>query len=273
MKITFPIDLFPQPIDGSLEEEFHFYLQQIERPYRDWLIEYLAPIQQDFFIAPATAPDHIVAHHAERGGLLLHTVEVLRIAHTLIEANDEKKERLLYHIWQRYNETVWQLRRAYRHGERIEKRLRAFEEEDTFFLTSIDDFLRRLSTETVERSIVYTAIILHDSAKVFEYDYPQASATREQYYFESTRNHRFSSIALHPIGGDFGHVTLGMMHIYHHLFTQQTFQDLSFNYKVLRIIMTHHGKVEWGAPRVPATLNERLVQLADFISGKWGVSY
>lgn len=273
MKITFPIDLFPKPINGSIEEEFNFYIQQIEAPYRDWLIEYLAPIQQDFFIAPATTPDHIVAHHAERGGLLLHTVEVLRIAHTLIHASHKEKEQLLYDVWQRYNETVWQLRRALRHGRRVKKRLQAFEEEDNFFLTSIDDFLQRLSKETIEPSIVYTAIVLHDSAKVIEYDYPEASTNREHYYFQTERDHAYSSIKLHPLAGGFGHVTLGMMHIYHHLFTQRVFQDFTFNYKVLRIVMTHHGKTEWGAPRVPNTLNERLVQLADFISGKWGVSY
>lgn len=255
--ITFPHDLFPRPIEGSLEQELFFYLQQLRAPYAQWARRYYKPIRDVFIESYATDHSHVVSHHATRGGLLQHTVETMRIAWCLFSLSEKERTALLHRLFQRYYETIWSLRL---HSEK--HLLAKFEEHDRFF----EETVTRMTTlhfSSIDKDVVLLTLFLHDSAKVIEH--PPHSTLAHYFPWSFQEELPQHTLAL-------GHVSLGLAHIYYSLRQDPSIRDGTFVSSLLSAIAAHHGKKEWGAPITPSFPEAYVVHFADYISGKWGIT-
>lgn len=103
------------------------------------------------------------------------------------------------------------------------------------------------SYSDIDLDLVISGAILHDIGKIYEYD-EDGNVSGE--------------------GKLFDHINIGTRMIFEEYYHGQD-QPYSFSerdlYNIAHIILSHHGKLEWGSSRTPATKEALIVHWADYI--------
>jgi len=169
------------------------YLFDIEHSLKDKFVKKLlseflkdADLLNKFKAAPAA----LQYHHAYSGGLLEHSINVVKICETLYDLHPQK----------------------------------------------------------LNKDLMMVGALLHDIGKIME--------------FKTTTN-----IKITEEGMLLGHITLGVAIISKKIDQIPNFPDL-IKYKLLHIILSHHGKKEYGSPLVPAFPEAIAVYYADEADSK-----
>jgi 3'-5' exoribonuclease len=104
----------------------------------------------------------------------------------------------------------------------------------------------RLATSETDRDMLITGAILHDIGKIHDYDWSGVT-------FLMTDNGRL-----------LGHISQGLLIVneYARNCRNLSSQRLSF---LQHLILSHHGKLEWGSPVEPCTLEAVLLHEADML--------
>lgn len=97
-------------------------------------------------------------------------------------------------------------------------------------------------------NLVYAGIILHDLGKVIELSGPKGT--------EYTKK-----------GNLLGHITIGSNEIYN-IATELGYQDSDEVISLIHIVLSHHGKMEYGSPKEPMIPEAMLVHLLDYCDSK-----
>lgn len=99
----------------------------------------------------------------------------------------------------------------------------------------------------IDLDLVLAGAILHDIGKIYEYD-EQGNISGE--------------------GKLFDHINIGTRILFEEYYHGQdnvySFSERDI-YNLSHIILSHHGKLEWGSPRTPATQEAMIVHYADYI--------
>jgi len=157
--------------------------------YRALLDEVFSDVE--FVSRFKTAPGAKAIHHAYRGGLLEHTVSLLRL------------------------------------------------------VTSISQIYGDLDTD-----LLIASCILHDIGKMQEYN--------EELAIERTTKGRL-----------LGHIVLGLLSLQRYIERLDEFPPAKWQ-KLLHILISHHGRLEWGSPQVPMTLEAIALHYIDNLDAKLG---
>lgn len=103
------------------------------------------------------------------------------------------------------------------------------------------------SYSDIDMDLVLAGSILHDIGKIYEYD-EKGNVSGE--------------------GKLFDHINIGTRMLFEEYYHGQDYV-YSFSerdiYNLSHIILSHHGKLEWGSPRTPATKEAMIVHYADYI--------
>lgn len=110
----------------------------------------------------------------------------------------------------------------------------------------VADLCLRLATPGTDKDILLTGAVLHDVAKIFDYDWSGCVMT------------------MTDTGQLLGHITQGMMLIKSHAPYCPDISTEKLNH-LLHLIASHHGKLEWGSPVEPCTLEAVLLHNADVL--------
>lgn len=104
----------------------------------------------------------------------------------------------------------------------------------------------RLATSKTDRDMLVTGAILHDVGKIYDYDWSGVT-------FLMTDNGRL-----------LGHISQGLLMVnnYARNCLGLSLQRLSL---LQHLILSHHGKLEWGSPVEPCTLEAVLLHEADML--------
>ncbi len=146
---------------------------------------------EEFVSRFKTAPGAKAIHHAYRGGLLEHTVSLLRLA------------------------------------------------------TGISELYGDLDTD-----LLITSCILHDIGKMQEYN--------EELAIERTTEGRL-----------LGHIVLGLLSLQRYVERLDQFPPVKWR-KLVHVLISHHGSLEWGSPQVPMTLEAIALHYMDNLDAKLG---
>lgn len=101
---------------------------------------------------------------------------------------------------------------------------------------------------SVNRDLLVTAGILHDIGKVYEYQF-------------------IKSIDFSTEGRMLGHIVIGYELTARMIQKISGFPDI-LRCKVLHMILSHHGELEWGAPKLPVFLEALILHFADNLDSK-----
>lgn len=110
----------------------------------------------------------------------------------------------------------------------------------------------------MDKDVLFGAIILHDMDKIREYDNPD--------------NPQWSKL-----GNLYGHIFMSGAETYYEskiLYEQNPEWDFSKVKYLIHAILAHHGKLEWGSPVTPQTMEAEIIHQIDMMdsrinSSKW----
>ncbi len=100
----------------------------------------------------------------------------------------------------------------------------------------------------IDRDLLLTGVILHDAAKIKEYQY--------EYAIDYTDEGRL-----------LGHITMGIQMIEDKIRTIPGFPN-ELRISLEHLILSHHGTAEWGSPKQPMTLEAVVLHYVDNIEAK-----
>ncbi|OIQ59725.1 3'-5' exoribonuclease YhaM [Moorella thermoacetica] len=102
--------------------------------------------------------------------------------------------------------------------------------------------------DKADPELLYTGVLLHDIGKIDEYLY--------DYKIDVSETGRF-----------LGHIVIGLQEVEKKIASIEGFPD-ELRQKILHMIASHHGKYEWGSPRVPSFLEACLLHHLDLLDSE-----
>lgn len=265
-----PFSLLPST-DESLEAlatELLFHISKIEQPYQTFAHQTLNQFWDDFVLAPAAKG----YHHNYLGGLLKHTVGLLRFTHyitnhakgpvaailTLIQLVEKAYKKEIYDSYnapEKINRPVWK---------------------DTIdHLYKMLDGLQALGSDAINLNHLITAILYHDLGKLLEYDYAGKSYHAFSFLYPHADSTELKSrlqggIGMDPIGLLVGHIPYGVLLLQKMLEQTQVNLTLTDIHRINHLILCHHGLPEWGScVRQPETAEGFLIHIVDYLDSRY----
>lgn len=249
---------------------FFYYISLLDEAHQQATFTLLDEVWTDF----ATRYGAKGHHHNYRGGLLQHTVEVLRIATTIFAQSDDpltlaKHFNVLVRLFQSLG---WQEMLTSVAKEQPRLPFNSYSEASEHLLSICQQTLAAHLHDQGSINTLVFGIIFHDIGKIIEYStVGDNSGEKYKLWFGAdfeVPHYRAGAIDMDVIGKRFGHIQLGVMYLSRAMYQQATLLPLNAWLDAIAIIQSHHGKAEWGSPQQPRTTIELMVHLADFIDSR-----
>lgn len=265
-----PFSLLPYTRDDfpSLIVELFSYIKRLDQPYRTLAEQTLKHFWHDFRLAPA-AKSH---HHNYLGGLLKHTVGLMRFAHyisTFDKGHIEAVMTLIQVVEKAYKKELYQSYKSDNSSSRFIWR-------DTIdHLYAMTNGAMQYKNQLPNYHILITAILFHDLGKILEYDHAGRSDAALSFLYPtadltSIKNRKQAGISINDLGGLMGHIPYGVLLLTRLLESYQIELDIQAIHELSHCILCHHGLPEWGsAVRRPQTLEGYLVHIVDYLDSRY----
>lgn len=266
-----PFSLLPYTDEDypSLTAELYSYLEQLDEPYATLAKETLALFWEDFSIAPA-AKGH---HHNYLGGLLKHTVGLMRIARYIM--NEEKGHieaiiTLIQLVEKSYKKDLYL---AYKNNQPINYSSTWNQTIDHLYTMTKGAMV--FAEQKPDYNLLITSILFHDIGKILEYDHAGLSHRAFGVLFptantESLNERKQAGISMDPLGVMVGHIPYGFLLFSKLLETFDLSLDIDAIHQISHCILCHHGLPEWGsAVKQPQTLEGYLIHIVDYLDSRY----
>ncbi|MCA1029576.1 HD domain-containing protein [Bacillus timonensis] len=259
--------------EQSLEDftvELHHYLSELEEPFRSIGFAGMKRFWQEFRVRPA-AMGH---HHAYLGGLLKHTVGLMRLARFILKQDENHFKvvlRLINQVEKVYKQELWNDLQSDNPGGSPRNLVW---KDSVDHLYSMFYGMAKHRDEKPNVSLLMCAILYHDIGKLMEYHhagkgteefrflYPTADANSLQY-------RKPTGITMDELGVLVGHIPYGVMIVGKIIETENINMTLEDIHRLQHAILCHHGKLEWGANIAPKTIEGYLIHIVDYLDSRY----
>lgn len=247
--------------------ELFTYLDELAPSYR----ELAFTLMKRFWPMFSTSPAAKGYHHNYLGGLLKHTVGLMRFTRYLVKQEENPFQaamKLIQIVEKAHKKDVW----------------KNFTTEDTkeqLVWKDTIDHLYQMLTGMMESGdvepnydVLLTSILLHDIGKILEYDfagksydafeflYPQAPST-------SLQERKQKGIEMDDLGVMVGHIPYGALILTKMLEETKSKLSLEDIHLMTHCILCHHGLPEWGASVKPQTLEGYMIHFVDYLDSRY----
>ncbi|RCW69658.1 hydrolase [Saliterribacillus persicus] len=247
--------------------ELFSYIDELSSPYREIAYKSMEKFWTQFSIRPAAKG----FHHNYLGGLLKHTVGLMRFARYLLKFEVDPYQgmmKLILVVEKQYKQELWESFKKEEERPRL------------VWKDTIDHFYRMLQGMMLHKEDVpnydrlITSILFHDIGKLMEYDHAGKTQDSFSYLYPTADFNEVSTkqagIAMDPLGVMIGHIPYGV------LLLTKIIDDYKIEVSALDIhhmshnILCHHGLPEWGAAvRQPQSMEGYLIHLVDFLDSRY----
>ncbi|MFC4320424.1 HD domain-containing protein [Litchfieldia salsa] len=257
----------------SLEDftvELFEYINEIEEPFKSICMGAMERFWDEFCIRPA-AMGH---HHAYLGGLLKHTVGLMRLARYIVrqEANHYKAViKLINQVEKVYKQELWKDLQSEQAGSNWR---------NLVWKDSIDHLytmfygMSKYKENSPNYSLIICAILYHDMGKLLEYHHV-GKGTEEFKFLYPTADHsslskrKATGITMDELGVLIGHIPYGMLLVNKVIEVEDIIISLEDVHALQHSILAHHGKLEWGANIEPKTVEAFLIHIVDYLDSRY----
>lgn len=257
----------------SLEDftvELYTYLNELEEPFRTIGLSAMKRFWREFSIRPA-AMGH---HHAYLGGLLKHTVGLMRLARFILKHEKDHYQaiiKLINIIEKMYKRELW----ADLNSDNAGANPRNLVWKDTIdHLYNMFYGAIKHRDEVPNYPLLMCAIFYHDIGKLLEYHHA-GKGTDEFTFLYPTANRstlderKPTGITMDELGVLIGHIPYGMMFVAKIIETENINISIEDIHRLQHAILCHHGKLEWGASITPKTIEGYLIHIVDYIDSRY----
>ncbi|WP_079709100.1 HD domain-containing protein [Paraliobacillus ryukyuensis] len=263
-----PFKLLPytnQDLD-ELTTELFSYLYELEKPYQTICLQAMNELWQDFSTAPAAKG----FHHNYLGGLLKHTVGLMRFARYILKFEDHPIQaliKLVSVVEKAYKNELWQSYQA--------PNAKLIWRDTVDHLYHMIEGTKDYQEQTPNYDVLLTSILFHDIGKLCEYDYTSRSAKAFELLYPTAdmtnlQNNKQAGIAMDPLGVLIGHIPYGVMLFNKMMELSKVQLSLTSIHAISHCILCHHGLPEWGsAVRKPQSLEGYLIHIVDYLDSRY----
>lgn len=239
-------------------EELFSILSTLSPDYEAIANALLNQYWDDFVLAPAA----LYHHHNYVGGLLKHTVCMLRLGYRIQEQDDYLATvfRMIKEAEQLHKIDVWNTM----NGVKVEQAFRGTFESLYAACEAMAD-----AKEPVRWDELAIGILFHDIGKLFEYSHLLSSPRRFEQLFPVTGSSETTGISINPMGSLIGHMPYGGLLFEKSLAASNVQLPLEAHHRIWHMILSHHGKREWGSSVLPATTEAWMLHLIDLLDARY----
>lgn len=264
-----PFSLLPYTRQ-SIEEltvELFSYLNELQSPFKEISYAAMNRFWDQFRIRPA-AKGH---HHNYLGGLLKHTVGLMRFARYILKFEDNHFQavmKLINIVEKVYKQELWS---GFQNGD-----IKNLVWKDTIdHLYHMLQGMMNYREAVPNYDLIITSILYHDIGKLMEYDH--AGKTFEDFKFlyptadrSSLENHKQSGITMDELGVMVGHIPYGVLLLTKIIESENISVTIEDIHRMTHCILCHHGLPEWGSCiRSPQSLEGYIIHIVDYLDSRY----
>ncbi|WP_215141347.1 HD domain-containing protein [Exiguobacterium qingdaonense] len=215
-------------------------------------------VWDDFVLSPAA----LYHHHNYAGGLLKHTVCMLRLGYRIQEEDDYLATvfRIIKEAEQLHKVDLWNTM----NGVKIEQAYKgAFES----MYTACEAMAER--KEPLNWDELALGILFHDIGKIYEYSHLLSSPKRFEKLSPVEGTSETTGISINPLGALIGHMPYGGLLFEETLRQASTRLPVDVHHRIWHMILSHHGKREWGSSVLPMTTEAWMLHLIDLLDARY----
>lgn len=265
-----PFSLLPytQQNIEDLTVELFSYLKTLRTPFKDIALSAMNRFWDQFRIRPAA----MNFHHNYLGGLLKHTVGLMRFARYILKHEDNHYQaiiKLIQIVEKAYKKELWeQFQTDGNAGTSVWK--------DTIdhLYNMLQDAMHYHET-TPDYDMVMTSILFHDIGKLLEYDHAGKTFTESIFLFPTAdhtmlENRKQAGITIDALGGMIGHIPYGVLMLTRIIETEAIEIPVETIHQMSHCILCHHGLPEWGSCiRTPQSIEGYLIHIVDYLDSRY----
>lgn len=256
------ISLLPGlPGDETMEQfadELFSLIDTLSPTYQQLAYGLLDFVWDDFVLSPAA----LYHHHNYAGGLLKHTVCMLRLGYRIQEQDDYLAMvfRVIKEAEQLHKVDLWNTM----NGVKIEQAYKgAFES----LYAACEAMAER--KEPLSWDELALGILFHDIGKIYEYSHLLSSPNRFEKLSPVEGTSETTGISINPMGTLIGHMPYGGLLFEETLRQTSTRLPLDVHHRIWHMILSHHGKREWGSSVLPMTTEAWMLHLIDLLDARY----
>lgn len=255
----------------DLTVELHTYLNDLNEPYRELGLKSLSRVWDDFKIRPA-AKGH---HHNYLGGLLKHTVGLMRFARFILKFEENHFKavlKLIQRVEKVYKEELWNDLLSEDPGTNP----RNLVWKDTIdHLYSMFYGMAKYKTIPPNYDSLMISILFHDMGKLLEYHHAGRGVEEFKLLFPtadhtSLHTRKPSGITMDDLGVLVGHIPYGLMLLSKMIELENIKLPIEDIHSMLTQIASHHAKQEWGSLlKNPMSIESYLIHICDYLDSRY----
>jgi len=253
----------------DLTTELFAYLYELPSPYQEISLAAMQHFWNDFRIAPAAKG----YHHNYLGGLLKHTVGLMRFARYVTKFEDNHIQatiKLINVVEKAYKNELWTgFKQEQEHVTPIVWK-------DTIdHLYHMLQGMMQYKDTTPQHDLLITSILFHDIGKLLEYDHAGKSFEAFKFLYPTAdmtnlQNRKQAGITMDPLGVMVGHIPYGVLLLTKIIESENITIGLEEIHEMTHCILCHHGLPEWGAcVRQPQTVEGYLIHIVDYLDSRY----
>lgn len=251
--------------------ELFTYLNELEEPHRTVGLAGLKKFWKEFVIRPAAKG----YHHNYLGGLLKHTVGLMRLARYILDKQESfprRMMRLIQTVETEHKKEVW----ANFTSETPLNPKRLVWNGTIDHLYSIFNGLIEHKNIQPNKSLLICAILYHDIGKLLEYSHAGSGINEFHFLYptaevDSVQPRKQTGITMDPLGCLVGHMPYGVLLLSKVLENEGIKISMEDIHYYNHCILSHHGKHEWQSTVVPATVEAYLLHFVDYLDSRYEV--
>lgn len=256
----------------NLEEltvELISYLQELKSPFKEISFAALRRFWEQFSLRPA-AKGH---HHNYLGGLLKHTVGLMRFARYIVKFEEDHYQavlKLINCVEKAHKREIWTQMNA------AETNTQQLVWKDTIdHLYSMFYGMMHFKDSVPHYDLLLTSILFHDIGKILEYDHAGKKFAEFKFLYptadsEHLANRKQTGIIMDELGVMIGHIPYGVLILTKIIESESIPVSLEDIHHMSHCILCHHGLPEWGScVTKPQTLEGYLIHIVDYLDSRY----
>jgi len=264
-----PFSLLPytQQSLSALTVELFAYLDELESPFKEISLAAMDRFWSQFRVSPAAKG----FHHNYLGGLLKHTVGLMRFARFILKFEENHFQaviKLISVVEKAYKNELWNQFQSESNNNLVWK--------DTIdHLYTMFQGMTQFKEDAPNYNIIITSILFHDIGKLLEYDHAGQTYEEFEFLFPTASNsiindRKQTGITMDELGVMVGHIPYGFLILNKIIESEKIDISLKDIHQISHCILCHHGLPEWGScVRSPQTLEGYIIHIVDFLDSRY----